>query len=89
MKLGLRARLIGLALGVVVVSAVLVNAELRPAFEAHLMSNLEREVAGRAQLVAALAEARRPSALDDAGLGRLAKELALEARGPVELVRAD
>ena len=89
MKLGLRARLIGLALGVVVVSAVLVNAELRPAFEAHLMSNLEREVAGRAQLVAALAEARRPSALDAAGLGRLAKELALEARGPVELVRAD
>ena len=89
MKLGLRGRLIGLALGVVVVSAVFANAELRPAFEAHLMSNLEREVAGRAQLVAALAEARRPSASDAAALGRLAKDLALEARGSVELVRAD
>ena len=57
--------------------------------EAHLMSNLEREVAGRAQLVAALAEARRPSASDAAALERLAKELAVEAHGTVELLRAD
>ncbi len=89
MKLGLRARLIVLALGVVVVSAVLANVELRPVFEAHLMRNLEREVAGRAQLVAALAEARRPPASDADALGRLAKELALEAHGSVELLRAD
>ena len=46
MKLGLRARLFVLALGVVVVAAVLVNVEVRAAVEAHLMSNLEREVAG-------------------------------------------
>ena len=78
-----------LALVVVVVSAVLANIELRPVFEAHLMSNLEREVAGRAQLVAALAEARRPPATDAEALGRLAKELALEAHGSVELLRAD
>jgi two-component system, OmpR family, phosphate regulon sensor histidine kinase PhoR len=89
LKLGLRARLVGLALGVVVVSAVLVNLELRPAFEAHLMRNVERELGGRAQLVAALAEARRPSAVDAAALAGLAQELAAEARGPVEFVRAD
>jgi two-component system phosphate regulon sensor histidine kinase PhoR len=89
LKLGLRARLYGLAVGVVVVAAVLVNVELRPALEARLMSNLQREVAGRAQLVAALAEARREPALDQDALSRLAKELALEAHGSVELLRAD
>ncbi len=89
MKLALRARLWLLALGVVVFSALLVNAKARPLFEAHLMSNLEREVAGRAQLVAALAEARRPPASDAAALERLAKDLAVEAHGSVELLRAD
>jgi two-component system, OmpR family, phosphate regulon sensor histidine kinase PhoR len=89
LKLGLRARLFALALGVVAVSAVLVNVEVRPALEAHLMGNLEREVAGRAQLVAALAEARRPSALDTDALARLARELSVEAHGSVELMRAD
>ncbi|MES1185373.1 MAG: ATP-binding protein [Myxococcales bacterium] len=89
MKLGLRARLFGLALGVVVLAAVLVNVQLRPQLEAHLMSNLEREVAGKAQLVAALAEAQRPSALDREGLQRLAQKLASEAHGSVELLGAD
>ncbi len=89
MKLGLRARLVVLAFGVVVVAAVLVNLEARPALEAQLMTNLEREVAGRAQLVAALAEARRPPALDKAALERLAKDLAAEAHVSVELLRAD
>jgi two-component system, OmpR family, phosphate regulon sensor histidine kinase PhoR len=89
LKLGLRARLFALALGVVIVAAVLVHIEVRSAVEAHLMSNLERDVAGRAQLVAALAEARRPTALDADALVRLARELSVEARGPVELLRAD
>jgi two-component system, OmpR family, phosphate regulon sensor histidine kinase PhoR len=89
LKLGLRPRLVGLALAVVVVSAALVNMELRPAFEAHLMSNIERELGGRAQLVAALAEAQKPSAFDAAALARLAKGLAVEARGPVEVVGPD
>ena len=89
MKLGLRARLIGLALGVVVVSAALADVELRPALEAHLMRNLEREVSGRAQLVAALAEAQKPSTLDTDALTGLAKGLSREARGPVELLRVD
>jgi len=89
LKLGLRARLLGLALAVVVVSAVLVNFEVRPLFEAHLMSNLEREVAGRAQLVAALAEAQRPAANDARALQSLAKALAVEAGGTVELLSAD
>jgi two-component system phosphate regulon sensor histidine kinase PhoR len=89
LKLGLRARLFVLSLGVVLVAALLVNMQARPAFEAHLMSNLQREVAGRAQLVAALAEAKQPSALDAAALGRLAKALSSEAQGSVELLRAD
>lgn len=89
MKLGLRARLIGLALGVVVVSATFADFELRPAVEAHMMHVVEREVAGRAELVAALAEAQKPSALDLEGLARLTRRLAVEARGPVELLRAD
>jgi len=89
LKLGLRARLIGLALGVVVVSAALADVELRPALEAHLMRNLEREVSGRAQLVAALAEAQKPSTLDTDALTGLAKGLSREARGPVELLRVD
>jgi len=89
LKLGLRARLLVLAFGVVAVTAVLVNVEVRPRFEAHLMSNLEREVAGRARLVAALAEAQQPSALDASALHRLAQSLALDAQGSVELVSAE
>jgi len=89
LKVGLRGRLFGVALGVVVVATALVNLELRPALEAHMMGNLEREVAGRAQLVAALAEMRRPTAADAEGLKRLAKELAREAHVTVELVRGD
>ena len=54
-----------------------------------MMGNLEREVSGRARLVAALAEARRPAATDNEALSRLAKELAREANVTVELVRAD
>jgi two-component system, OmpR family, phosphate regulon sensor histidine kinase PhoR len=89
LNLGLRVRFVGLALGAVVVSAVLVNVELRPVLEEHLMRNVERELGGRAQLVAALAEARKPTALDSTALERLAKELAAEARGSVELIGPD
>jgi two-component system phosphate regulon sensor histidine kinase PhoR len=89
LKLGLRARLLVLSLGLVLVTALLVNMQARPAFEAFLMGNLQRELAGRAQLVAALAEAQQPSALDAAALSKLAKALANEAHGPVELLRSD
>ena len=89
MKLGLHARLFVLALGVVIAVTLLVNARARPLFEAHLMSEAQRDVAGRARLVAALAEARRVPALDRAALARIAKELATEAHGSVELLRAD
>ena len=89
MKLGLRGRLFAVALGIVVAATALANWQLRPAFEAHMMGNLEREVSGRAQLVAALAEARRPVATDNEALARLAKDLAREAGVTVELVRAD
>ena len=54
MKLGLRARLFVLSLVVVVVSALLVNMQARPAYEASLMRGLERDLAGRTRLVAAL-----------------------------------
>jgi two-component system, OmpR family, phosphate regulon sensor histidine kinase PhoR len=89
LKLGLRARLCVLSLGVVLVAALLVNVRLRPAFEAYLMSNLQRDVSDRAQLVAALAEAKQPPALDAAALSQLAKTLANEAHSSVELLRAD
>ena len=89
MKLGLRGRLFAVALGIVIVAGAIANWQLRPAFEAHMMGNLEREVSGRARLVAALAEARRPAATDNEALSRLAKELAREANVTVELVRAD
>ncbi|HXK18681.1 MAG TPA: hypothetical protein VNG33_12810, partial [Polyangiaceae bacterium] len=89
MKLGLRARLFVLSLGVVLVTALLVNMQARPAFEAYLMGNLQREVADRAELTAALAEARQASALDTEALSKLAKALAGETHGSVELLRAD
>jgi two-component system, OmpR family, phosphate regulon sensor histidine kinase PhoR len=89
LKLGLRARLFLMSLGVVVVSGVIVGSQARPAFEASLMTNLERDLAGRTQLVAALAEARKASPLDAAGLQALAQELSVEAHGPVELIAAD
>ena len=89
MRLGLRSKLFLLSLGVVVVSAGLVSLQARPVFEAHLMTSLQRELQGRAQLVAALAEAKRPSAADAASLSRLAHELAAEAHTSVELVGAD
>jgi two-component system phosphate regulon sensor histidine kinase PhoR len=89
LKLGLRARLFALSLGVVTVAAVLVNMQARPAFEASLMTTLERDLAGRTQLVAALAEARKVSALDTEALQALTKALASEAHDAVELLGAD
>jgi two-component system phosphate regulon sensor histidine kinase PhoR len=89
LKLGLRARLFGLSLGVVAATALLVNVRARPLFEAHLMTGMQREVAGRAQLVAALAESKRLSPFDEPALGRAVRELATEAHGAVELVRVD
>lgn len=89
MKLGLRAKLLLLSLGVVIVSALLVNWQARPALEAHLMSNEQRELQERAQLVAALAEAQHPSALDASALTRLAQHLASEAHGSVEILGMD
>jgi two-component system phosphate regulon sensor histidine kinase PhoR len=89
LKLGLRAKLLLLSLGVVVVSAGLVSVEARPALEAHLMSSLQRDLQGRAQLVAALAEARHPSPRDAEALSRLARDLATEAHTSVEILGAD
>jgi two-component system, OmpR family, phosphate regulon sensor histidine kinase PhoR len=89
LKLGLRARLFVLSLGVVTIAALLVDMQARPAFEASLMTTLERDLAGRTQLVAALAEARKVSALDAGALQALAKDLADEAHGAVELLGAD
>jgi two-component system phosphate regulon sensor histidine kinase PhoR len=89
LKVGLRARLFALALGVVVAAGLLVNARARPLFEAHLMSQAQREVAGRALLVAALAESKALSPFDAAALAQAAKGLSAEAHGPVELVRVD
>jgi two-component system, OmpR family, phosphate regulon sensor histidine kinase PhoR len=89
LKLGLRSRLFLLSLGVVVVTSLIVGTQARPAYEASLMTSLERDLAGRTQLVAALAEARHPSPLDAPALSKLAKELAAEAHGPVELLTAD
>jgi two-component system phosphate regulon sensor histidine kinase PhoR len=88
-KLGLRARLFALSLGVVVVTGFIVDMQARPSFEASLMSTLERDLAGRTQLVAALAEARKPSRSDATALGVLVKELASEAHGSVEILGAD
>jgi two-component system phosphate regulon sensor histidine kinase PhoR len=78
-----------LSLGVVVVSAGLVSVEARPAFEAHLMTRLQGELQGRAQLVAALAEAQHPSPRDPAALTRLARDLATEGHTSVEILGAD
>ncbi|HYP86818.1 MAG TPA: ATP-binding protein [Polyangiaceae bacterium] len=89
MKLGLRARLLALALAVVALGAFLVHVRARPAFEAHLMSGAQRDVAGRAQLAAALAEAKRLSPFDQPALRRSVRELATEAQSPVELLRVD
>lgn len=89
MKLGLRARLLVLSLGVVVVAGLVVNMQARPVFEAMLMTSLERDLTGRTRLAAALAEARKASAADAAGLQALAQELAREAHGPVELLGVD
>jgi two-component system, OmpR family, phosphate regulon sensor histidine kinase PhoR len=89
LKLGLRARLIALAVVVVTVTALLVDLRARPLFEAHLMGSLQRDVAARAELVAALAEAKRPSALDKDLLTQIARALATEAHVTVELVGPD
>lgn len=89
MKLGLRARLFVLALGVVVAAGLLLNAYARPLFEAHLMRTVQREVAGRAQLVAALAESKQLSPFDRAALRQAARDLSAEAHAAVELLRVD
>ncbi|RYZ07031.1 MAG: PAS domain-containing protein [Myxococcales bacterium] len=89
MRLGLRSRLFGLALAVVAVVALLVSFRGRPLFEAHLMSSAQRDVAARASLVAALAEAKKVSATDSAALSKAAQELAADAGAYVELIGAD
>jgi two-component system, OmpR family, phosphate regulon sensor histidine kinase PhoR len=89
LKLDLRGRLLALSIGVVVVAALVVETQARPVFEAHLMGSLERELASRTRLTAALAEAQKPSALDAPGLAKLARELGREAQGSVEILRAD
>jgi two-component system, OmpR family, phosphate regulon sensor histidine kinase PhoR len=89
LKVGLRARLLALALGVVIIAAVLVNAYARPLFEAHLMGAAQRDLSGRAELVAALAESRKASASDRAALAGLARELAAESHTSVELLLPD
>ncbi|HVY29459.1 MAG TPA: ATP-binding protein [Polyangiaceae bacterium] len=89
MRLGLHAKLLLLSLGVVLVSALLVNLRGRPAFEAHLMTQLQRDLQGRTQLVAALAESQHPSAFNAPGLARLAKQLSAEAHCPVEILGID
>ncbi|MDF3071642.1 MAG: Phosphate regulon sensor protein PhoR [Polyangiaceae bacterium] len=89
MKLGLRAHLFGLALAVVVAAAILANWRGRPVFEAHLMSNAQRDLGARATLVAALAESRKASAGDVGSLAQLARELSTEAGASVELLRGD
>jgi two-component system phosphate regulon sensor histidine kinase PhoR len=89
LKLGLRARLLALSLGVVLVAAVVVETQARPVFEAHLMTSLERELSYRVELTAALCEARLRASGDDAAASQLAKELSREAHGVVELLRAD
>ena len=89
MKLGLRSKLLLLSLGVVLIVAGLVSVQGRPAFEAHLMSNLQRELQGRAQLAAALAEAKQPAAHDAASLSKLARDIAAEAHTSVEILGLD
>lgn len=89
MKLGLRARLFALSLVVVAAAALLVHVRGRPLFEAQLMIGAQRDTAERAQLVAALAEAKRLSPFDQTALARSVKELAAEARAEVELLRLD
>jgi two-component system phosphate regulon sensor histidine kinase PhoR len=89
LKLGIRARLLVLALGVVAVTGVLVNLQARPALEARLMRNLENELVARTQLVAALAEAKRLSVHDRDSLARRVSELAHEAHGSVDLLGQD
>ncbi|HEY6079494.1 MAG TPA: ATP-binding protein [Polyangiaceae bacterium] len=89
MKLSLRARLVVLSFGVVVVAAALVDFRARPAFEINQLRSIERELAGRTRLVAALAEAERLSPADAAGLGELARKLSVEAAANVELLLAD
>jgi two-component system, OmpR family, phosphate regulon sensor histidine kinase PhoR len=89
LKVGLRARLLILSLCVVAATALLVNARARPAFEASVMRSLERDLAGRTQLVASLAEARRPAPVKADALSALAVELARESRCSVHLLGAD
>jgi len=89
LKLGLRAKLLLLSLAVVAASATLVSWRARPAFEAQVLNNLQRDLGARAQLVAALAEAQHPSALDTPALRKLAEKLAVEAHGPVEILGVD
>ncbi len=89
MKLGLRARLFGLALLVVVVTAALVDWRGRPLFEGHLMSGLQRDLAARAALVAALVESKKLSPQDPAALAPLLRDVASEAGASVELLLAD
>jgi two-component system, OmpR family, phosphate regulon sensor histidine kinase PhoR len=89
LKLGLRARLFAPVVVLVVGAALLVNGWGRPAYEANLMGNAQRELGARASLVAALAEAKRASAADAGALSQLARELSVEAGSSVELLRED
>jgi two-component system phosphate regulon sensor histidine kinase PhoR len=80
---------VALSFGVVVVAAVLVDLRARPAFEEGQVLRIEQDLASRTRLVAALAEAQRPSPADTGALGELARRLGSDASAHVELLSAD
>ncbi|MFO7180565.1 MAG: ATP-binding protein [Pseudomonadota bacterium] len=89
MKLGLRAKLFLISLGLIAVTAGLGHRELRDTVEGHVLELVRDEARVRAALAADSVEARAPWSGENAAWTRLANETATRARAQVTIVGAN
>jgi len=88
LKLGLRAKLFLISLGLIAVTAGLGHRELRDTVEAHVLELVRQEALVRAELAADSIEARAPWSSGEAAWSRLAGDTAARARARITIVDA-
>lgn len=89
MKLGVRAKLFLISLGVITISAVVAYSYLRAELERGLMDRVRADLTIRAELAASIVETRNYRVDDFARWDRLADEIGERAHGRVTIIRGD
>jgi two-component system phosphate regulon sensor histidine kinase PhoR len=89
LKLGVRAKLFLISLGLIVVSVAVSYAYLRPALESSMIEGVRRDLDVRARLVAREASSQIASLDDTAAWSVLASDLGTRAEARVTIIRKD